>query len=258
MRTAFTGFGLAILLAALPAFAADLAKGLAAVERQDWASALAEFKPLAERGDSDAEVNLGNLYMKGYGVEQDYRAAFRWYLKAAEQGQPVAQGKLGLMHYYGLGMHENHEEAARWFQEAARNGDPDAASVLASLYAVGDGVELDRPEAYLWYSLAAERGHPNAKAHRQQLADEMSPAELRRGLDKLAAWQREHRPAATAKAEMAGPAPKAAARQGKAHPQKKGERGAGPKPRPDMGAAPVSGGMPRKKGVSPRAREPGG
>ena len=169
--------------------AADLARGLAAVDRQDWAAALAEFRPLAEQGDPAAEANLGNLYMKGYGVEQDYNAAFRWYLRAAEQGNSVAQGKLGLLHYYGLGVREDHEAAAHWFLDAAKNGDVDAASVLASLYAAGDGVARDRAEAFLWYGIAAERGHPTAAEHRDQLADEMSPGEIADGLDRLSTWR---------------------------------------------------------------------
>lgn len=181
---------IALLTAATDGLTADLGKGLAAVEQLNWAEALAEFRPLAEQGDADAQVNLGNLYMKGLGVEQNYNTAFRWYLRAAEQGQPVAQGKLGLMHYYGLGLKENHEEAVHWFRMAAEGGDVDAASVLAALYADGDGTASDPAEAYYWYTIAIERGRTTAEADREALVDRMSPGEIATALDRLAATRK--------------------------------------------------------------------
>jgi TPR repeat protein len=197
MTRRLRSIGLAALLLAAPLAAADLDKGLSAVEKKDWAAALSEFQPLAESGNADAQVNLGNLYMKGHGVEQDYQAAYRWYLRAAQQGQAMAQGKLGVLNYYGLGVSQNTAEAVRWFRQAAENGDADAASVLASLYAAGDGVEASRPEAYLWYSIAADRGHPGALENRDGLVQEMTPGEVDQGMEKLAAWRRAHEPPET-------------------------------------------------------------
>ena len=173
---------------------ADLKKGLAAVERHDWAAALAEFRPLAEKGVLEAEVNLGNLYMKGLGVPEDYEAALRWFRKAAAQGNPVALGKLGLMHYYGFGVREDHAEAARWFRKAAGRDEPGAASVLATLYATGDGVEKDKTKAYYWYTVASERGHPTALETRNALVDEMSPGEINEALDLIADWHQRTEP----------------------------------------------------------------
>jgi TPR repeat protein len=173
---------------------ADLETGLAAVERRDWAAALAEFRPLADRGVADAQVNLGNLYMKGWGLTQNYGEAFRWYLKAAGQGSVIGQGKLGLMHYYGLGVPEDHAEAARWFREAGEKGEPSAAFILGSLYAAGDGVEKDKVQAYVWYTLAAEHGRRDALDSRNGLVDEMSPGEINEALTWLATWRDRHEP----------------------------------------------------------------
>ncbi len=39
-------------------------EGLAAVNRGDYATALCEWKPLADRGDAIAQKNLGNMYTK--------------------------------------------------------------------------------------------------------------------------------------------------------------------------------------------------
>lgn len=192
MKSPFRWMPLALMLCGPAGIAADFERGMEAVEKQDWPTAVAEFRALAEAGHPDAQVNLGNLYAKGYGVEQSYSTAFRWYLRAAEQGHPVAQGKLGLMYFYGLGLRKDHVEAERWFRSAAENGNADAASVLASLYASGEGVAKDPAAAYFWYSIAMERGHPDAEAYRNELVETMSPGEIGEALDRLAAWRARH------------------------------------------------------------------
>ena len=53
----------------------DHAKGLDAAQRGDYATALKEFKPLAEQGDAIAQHNLGVMYGRGQGVTQDYKTA---------------------------------------------------------------------------------------------------------------------------------------------------------------------------------------
>lgn len=49
-------FLMVVIVALLPmsAFAQDFAKGLAAAQAGDFATALQEWKPLAEQGDADA------------------------------------------------------------------------------------------------------------------------------------------------------------------------------------------------------------
>lgn len=184
--------GLLLLSAiALPA-SADLAKGLDAAAAQQWREALKEFRPLAEKGDANAEVNLGNLYMRGLGVEQDYARAYHWYDKAARQGNVAGQAKLGLMHYYGLGVMEDHAAAAEWFLKAAEQGDPEAALVLGELYSKGDGVARQATEAYLWYAVAADLGKQDAQNRRIELLEEMSPADINIALTRLKVWREHH------------------------------------------------------------------
>ena len=171
---------------------ADLAKGLNAAAAQKWTEALREFKPMAEQGDANAEVNVGNLYLRGLGVEQDYTKAYDWFDKAARQGNVAGQTKLGLMHYYGLGIKEDHAAAAEWFLKAAEQGDPEAALVLGELYNRGDGVTRHPVEAYLWYSVAADLGKEDANAQRIRLLDELSPADINIALTRLNVWREQH------------------------------------------------------------------
>ena len=65
-------------------WSADYNIGWNAYEGGDYATALREFKPLAEQGDISSQNNLGYLYDKGYGVPQNYTTAMKWYRLAAE------------------------------------------------------------------------------------------------------------------------------------------------------------------------------
>lgn len=73
----------------------------AALSRGDYATALKGFRTLAERGDADAQYNLGAMYANGEGVARDYAEAERWYRMAAEQGNVDAQANLGVMYVNG-------------------------------------------------------------------------------------------------------------------------------------------------------------
>ena len=47
------------LLVASPAFSADFQKGLTAYQSGDYATALREWRPLAEQGDEIAQTSVG-------------------------------------------------------------------------------------------------------------------------------------------------------------------------------------------------------
>ena len=94
-------------------------EGLAAYYRLDYATALAEWQPLAERGDRQAQYQLGILYYRGDGVVQDYGQAAKWFRRAAERGDADAQFNLGLLYAEGKGMPKNLVRARMWFALAA-------------------------------------------------------------------------------------------------------------------------------------------
>ena len=78
---ALRGVFVLVLALALPApvLAADFQAGQEANIRGDYATALKEFRPLAEQGDAYAQLNLGGLYYEGHGVAQDYLEAAKWF-----------------------------------------------------------------------------------------------------------------------------------------------------------------------------------
>ena len=73
---------------------ADLDDGLTSYQRGDYATALQEWRPLAEQGDALAQQYLGNMYATGRGVPENDAEAMKWWRKAAEQGDPAAKSDL--------------------------------------------------------------------------------------------------------------------------------------------------------------------
>ena len=98
---------LLFFLLGTPSYSADFNKGLTAARNGDFATALREWMPLAEKGDATAQINLGVMYEDGRGVPVDYRRAVKWYKRAAEQGDVRAQVNLGLMLANGTGVKKN-------------------------------------------------------------------------------------------------------------------------------------------------------
>jgi len=112
----------------------------------------------AERGDADAQKNLGKIYAKGDVVKQDYSQAAKWYRQAADRGHAGAQAALGELYEAGQGVPHDDAEAAKWYRQAAEQGNTTGQYSLAVLYVMGKGVPQDTAEAIKWYRHAADQG----------------------------------------------------------------------------------------------------
>tara|TARA_B100000989_G_scaffold244017_1_gene191059 strand:- start:215 stop:457 length:243 start_codon:yes stop_codon:yes gene_type:complete len=67
------------LLIGAPSYSGDFKKGMTAAQNGDWATALKEWKPLAEGGNAIAQYNLGLMYRNGWGVLLDTKEGVRWW-----------------------------------------------------------------------------------------------------------------------------------------------------------------------------------
>ena len=167
-----------LMLSPTASVAQDFYAGLDAYVTGDYATALGEWRPLAEQGQTDAQVNVGLMYLRGQGVPQDYVEAARWYRLAAEQGNATAQVNLGLMYHRGEGVPQDYIEAARWNRLAAEQGQTDAQFNLGRMYRLGEGVPQDFLRTYIWFNIAAANGHEHALEARDDVASRLTPADL--------------------------------------------------------------------------------
>ncbi len=129
-----------------------------------------EILALAEAGDLDAQVALGQVLESGRGGAPDYVAAAVWYRRAAAAGNPLGQYRLGQLHEYGHGVDQDYAAAARWYRAAAEGGSDVAGFQLGYLYENGLGVPRDVAQAVAWYDRAiaawrARSSYPLAPGH---------------------------------------------------------------------------------------------
>jgi uncharacterized protein len=137
---------------------ADVKRGVDAWEAGDYATAVKEWRPLAIKGDADAQFNLGQAYRFGRGVARDPEAAEDWYRKAAARGHVRGEDNLGLI------MFQNGDRAGAmpYLQRSSDRGDPRAQYVVATALFNGDVLAKDWPRAYALMTRAAIAGLPAA------------------------------------------------------------------------------------------------
>jgi TPR repeat protein len=142
-------FAIFLVVACATGVAADSFEDAASVyDSGEYTRAVHLFRPLAEKGNVKAQLQLGIMYDMGLGVSQDYQEALKWYRKAAKQGLPQAQFNLGVM------------------------------------YAMGQGVPPDSIRAHMWYNVAATTPSGDhgkvARAHRDTVALQMTAVQIKK------------------------------------------------------------------------------
>ena len=99
-------------------------------------------------------------------------------LAALQKGDAEAQFNLGLMYYRGQGVRQDDKTALRWFRLAAEQGHAEAQLVLGAMYYGGYGVSQDYITAHMWANIAAVNGSEMASELRNAIAEEMTPAQI--------------------------------------------------------------------------------
>ncbi|KAF9543653.1 hypothetical protein EC957_000585 [Mortierella hygrophila] len=129
-------------------------------------AAIRDISPIvvkASLGDPKSQVELGDLYRVGYGVEQDFEAARYWHLKAANQGDPAGQCNLGHLYRLELGVDRNYSTALSWYKKAADQGDAGGQCYVGLMYDYDLVGAMDYSAAMDWYMMAANQGYAYAQ-----------------------------------------------------------------------------------------------
>ncbi|XP_042836862.1 protein sel-1 homolog 2 isoform X3 [Panthera onca] len=102
------------------------------------------YKFLAERGDVQIQVSLGQLHLIGRkGLDQDYYKALYYFLKAAKAGSANAMAFIGKMYLEGnAAAPQNNATAFKYFSMAASKGNAIGLHGLGLLYFYGKGVPV--------------------------------------------------------------------------------------------------------------------
>jgi TPR repeat protein/predicted esterase len=125
----------------------------------NYSEAVKWFRKSADQGVLDSIDMLGVCYEMGRGVDLDYSEAFKWYSKSAEKGHPSSQMSLGRFYQEGKGVKKDETEAVKWFRKSADQGFMYAQNALGVCFSDGSGVKQDYEEAVKWFQKAADQGY---------------------------------------------------------------------------------------------------
>ena len=159
--TVLTGFILCTLV--FNVVAGTYEEGKQAYLNKDYSRALEILQPLAENGNSQAQITMGLMYDYGHGVPRDAAESVRWHRLAAEQGASMVQHDLGVKYFQGQGVDQNYQEAAKWWQMSASAGIADSQFNLGLMYYRGIGLDKDFVKARNLFEAAAKQGHGGAQ-----------------------------------------------------------------------------------------------
>ncbi|KAM6144378.1 protein sel-1 homolog 2 isoform 2-T2 [Erethizon dorsatum] len=130
---------------------------------QDYYKALYYFLKAAKAGSANAMAFIGKMYLEGNAAApQNYATAFKYFSMAANKGNAIGLHGLGLLYFYGKGVPVNYAEALKYFQKAAEKGWPNAQFQLGFMYYSGSGVWKDYKTAFKYFYLASQSGQPLA------------------------------------------------------------------------------------------------
>lgn len=144
-------------LASTPALA-DVRAGVDAWTRGDYARAIKEWQGPAEKGDPDAQFDMGQAYKLGRGVTPDLAKAEQFYRAAAESGHARAADNYGLL----LFQSGRQQQAMPWLEQSAERGEPRAQYLVGVAAFNGDFAPRDWVRAYALLTRAAASDLPQA------------------------------------------------------------------------------------------------
>jgi len=165
----------------------------------------------AGRGNPEASLALGRLYLDGKLAPADPAKAMKYFEQAADQ-QPAAHYYLGRIYKRGYLGRPDPILAARHFLTAARAGYARADQSLAQLFSDNRGVRPNLANAFVFATIAAEHDTPEGALMLKQIRALIKPGQLQEGQSllrqELAA--RGTAPAEATAVSLQAPAPKEA------------------------------------------------
>jgi GAF domain/Sel1 repeat/PilZ domain len=112
--------------------------------------------------------------------------------KLADRGDADAQWQIGVRYHNGDGVPHNDAQAVQWFHRAAEQGHVTAEATLGAYYWAGRGVPQDLSQAYFWSALALAQGDENSKSRLEGLSSQMTRAQVSAARQKAEAWIHQH------------------------------------------------------------------
>lgn len=149
MKRIFTLLMLCIfgILLACSVALADFDAGFEFYKKQDYKSAMNEWKKSADAGDGQSMAYIGMMYSDGAGVKKDYKTALEWLKKASDVGDPTGTAFLAVMYAKGIGVSKSPVAAYKLIQKVESIPDYQVQDITIDFYLNGWGTEVDYEKA---------------------------------------------------------------------------------------------------------------
>ena len=136
--------------------------GVEAYTEGDFRRAFNAWSLGAYEGNTEAQYNLGVLYLEGRGIERNLEQARNWFLKAAEKNHVEAQYNLGHLSLSGMGVEKSVQVALHWWKLSAEGGyAPAQFNYGRALYLGVEGLN-DKSAGVEFMRLSAAQDEPRA------------------------------------------------------------------------------------------------
>ena len=120
---------------------------------------------LSDLGNSDALLNLGIVYLNGFGIEKDYSKAIQYFELSSNLGNSDSYLYLGNLYYNGEGVKKDYLKAKEFYELSSRLNNSNAHNALGELYLYGNGVDKNHLIAFDYFLLASKQNHPFSLFH---------------------------------------------------------------------------------------------
>lgn len=108
----------------------------------------------AEKGNAEAQFDIGYAYYTGEGISRNYTSAAMWFKRSAKQNFAKAQYNLAYCYMNGRGVPCDYDKAFTYLNQSAENDYKRAQITLADCYTKGVLVEQDEELGKKWYARA--------------------------------------------------------------------------------------------------------
>lgn len=160
---------------------------------------------------SEAQNELGLLYLSGKLAGADSAAGVAWLTRAAQGGYAQAQNNLATLYERGAGgVPQNIENAGQLYFLAANQGHGPATLALARLLNDGIGTKADPVKAWALATLAGERGDKDAAKMIEEISaklDDAQKAAAKKELENIKSGKASEPKSAVAPKPAAAPKP---------------------------------------------------
>ncbi|MGH8105945.1 MAG: tetratricopeptide repeat protein, partial [Arenimonas sp.] len=144
----------------------------------NYSAAFKSVEIAALEGNSQAQVEIASLYLKGQGVPVNINNAIFWLDKSHEQGNVMASPALGEIYFSASLGHQDFEKANTHYRLCAMRLMVSCVVPYAMLHVTNGSGHYDPVNASAWLEIGVDLNAPGAVKNRDTLLPQLSEEQV--------------------------------------------------------------------------------